>query len=138
MELSEQGVTSLQIGGTVGPAAAVEYLQAGRKSLKKSMDKNNNNFVKKRLAITNSLHKSNVNSKQANKNNSKTFKCFRCGKGHFASQYTLSRDICCSGCGESGHLVKVCFKKKETANQLDEVLQLEHSDHRDKFFAHLL
>lgn len=137
MELSEQGATSLQNGGTVGSiAAAIEYLQAGKKSSKKSVDKNNNNnFVKKRLALTNSSHKNNVNSKQANKINTKTVKCFRCGKGHFASQCTLSRDIRCSGCGGSGHLVKMCFKKKETANQLDEVLQLEHSDHRDKFFC---
>lgn len=60
---------------------------------------------------------------------------FRCGRGHFASQCNLSRDIRCSGCGGSGHLVKVCFKKKENANNLEEVLQLEHTDQRNKFFV---
>lgn len=137
-------VPSLQNGGSTesaAGAASLEYLQAGKKSLKKSTDKNynNNNFnnsVKKKFAITNGSN--NNNSRRLNKGNPKTVKCFRCGKGHFASQCTLNRSIRCSGCGGSGHLVKVCFKKKEAANQLDEVLQLEHSDYRDKFFCTLL
>ncbi|KMQ86353.1 hypothetical protein RF55_14672 [Lasius niger] len=141
MELSEQGATSLQNGATTSSPAAVEYLQAGKKSVKKSKDKHNNNFnnSKKKLAITSSSNHNNNNSTRFNssKGNSKTVKCFRCGKGHFASQCTLSRDVRCSGCGGSGHLVKVCFKKKESANHLDEVLQLEHTDQRDKFFCTL-
>lgn len=141
MELSEQGATSLQNGATTSSPAAVEYLQAGKKSVKKSKDKYNNNFnnSKKKLAITSSSNNNNNNNNStrfnSSKGNSKTVKCFRCGKGHFASQCTLSRDVRCSGCGGSGHLVKVCFKKKESANYLDEVLQLEHTDQRDKFFA---
>jgi len=49
MELSEQGATSLQNGA--GSAVGVEYLQASKRSPKKSKDKNNNNnnSFKKRL-----------------------------------------------------------------------------------------
>lgn len=74
-----------------------------------------------------------------NSNNSKGFafkvvKCFRCGKGHLASQCTLSREIRCSGCGGKGHLKRVCFKSNEQANHLEEILQLEHPQFRDKFY----
>lgn len=140
MELSEQGAASLQNGGTTNPAAAVEYLQADKKPLKKAKDKYNNynDSFRKKSAINNSYkpNSSNIGNSNPSKGNIKTVKCFRCGRGHYASRCTLSREIRCSGCGGLGHLVRVCFKKKETANQLNEVLQLEHTDRRDKFFAY--
>ncbi|XP_029165366.1 uncharacterized protein K02A2.6-like [Nylanderia fulva] len=65
--------------------------------------------------------------------------CYRCGRNHLASKCTLDRNIKCNFCGTPGHLRKVCMgAKRASANQVEEVLQVEHCEHRGKFFKTLV
>lgn len=139
MELSEKGSASLQGRGTQ-PSAQVDVVQAGGSTQKKpwpnktrsgQRDKSTNefsNYPNNRCKNTFG-YRSNNHHRVGNVNNakgivSKQTKCYRCGNNHLATQCTLYREIRCSGCGEKGHLRKVCFKAKEQTNQLEEILQL--------------
>ncbi|XP_018404622.1 PREDICTED: uncharacterized protein K02A2.6-like, partial [Cyphomyrmex costatus] len=72
----------------------------------------------------------------------------QCGKGHLATQCTLSRDIKCHACGNKGHLQSVCFKNKSQTHQLEDILsttcqdnimisQLEQGEYKGKFITRL-
>lgn len=87
------------------------------------------------------------NSRLADKN----IVCFRCGKGHLATECTLNRNIRCKACGVLGHLRVVCFKHKEQgtsnkapishaeqcSNLRDTIPEAEHPNCRRKFYATL-
>lgn len=113
MELSEKGSASLQCTKTL---ASVEYIQAGKKTTKKpNLDKSKT--LQKKFTWNDRNFKSKSNTKSVSISN---VTCYRCGKGHFASDCTLDREIHCSGCYGKGHLHKVvCFKNRKQANQLE-------------------
>ncbi|XP_071652688.1 uncharacterized protein [Temnothorax longispinosus] len=64
----------------------------------------------------------------------------RCGGRHLANKCKLPRDIICKKCGTPGHLQKVCMGGKRTnpdytsVNQVKEIMLLERSGYRDKFY----
>ncbi|XP_024893068.1 uncharacterized protein K02A2.6-like, partial [Temnothorax curvispinosus] len=58
-----------------------------------------------------------------------------CGGSHLATKCTLDRSVKCLNCGTPGHLRKVCMAaKRAPANQVEEILVVEHSEFREKFF----
>lgn len=80
-----------------------------------------------------------LHSKRDNKYNQNTnVKCYRCGKPHLASNRTLSRDIRYHSCGKQGQSLRtVCFGNSSSANQLREILKLEHENYKDNFMLAL-
>ena len=46
-----------------------------------------------------------------NLSGNKKVSCYRCGKGHLATQCTLNRNLQCAACGIHGHLQSVCFNQ---------------------------
>ncbi|KAL0098925.1 hypothetical protein PUN28_020833 [Cardiocondyla obscurior] len=151
MELSEKGSSSLQVAHTGAPVQ-VDTVLTGKRNPRRQQT----SFTKATLkgkptqGRTNNFNSSptpryqTFNSRAQTGNFkfkreplSKTVTCYRCGKGHLASQCDLDRNLKCLGCGEKGHLRKVCFKSREQANQLEDILHLEHPQFRDKFFCAL-
>ncbi|XP_078045447.1 uncharacterized protein LOC144474480 [Augochlora pura] len=58
----------------------------------------------------------------------------RCGASHLATNCTLDRNVRCKNCGIAGHLAKVCKKKADT-KQLEEILLVEHIEHRRPYIV---
>lgn len=145
MEVSEKGSASLQLA-VAHPIAQLDAVQTRSKKERKTGSSKSWNAQKGKLANESG---NNYNSRSNNKtmrycantnfsNAVKTVKpitCFRCGRGHLASQCTLNKEIRCAG--GKGHLKKVCFKTVEQTDQLEDILQLEHSQFRDKFYCTL-
>ncbi|XP_018395382.1 PREDICTED: uncharacterized protein K02A2.6-like [Cyphomyrmex costatus] len=129
MELSEK--SSEQMKKSSAAAMGVDYLKAGKKPHGKNAEKKPKHITKK----FSSQNSSNLHAKNVSNTN---VKCFRCGKPHLASKCTLNREIRCHTCGKQGHLSTVCFKGSTPANQLQEILSLEHKNHRDKFLIKLM
>lgn len=130
MELSEKSSAQMKAGHST--VISIDYLKAGKKSEgKNAEDKRVNQNAKK----TSGHRQSNYSAKNKPKTNNK---CFRCGRSHLASECTLSREIKCHNCGKQGHLRTVCFKRSSATNQLEEIMSLEHTDHRNKFLISLL
>ncbi|XP_070522382.1 uncharacterized protein [Cardiocondyla obscurior] len=127
MELSEK--SSEQIKTDNPTSSSIDYFKTGKKVQSKfKTDSNSKRDSRKSSARVNS------NSKATTKT---SVKYYRCGKPHLANKCTLSRDIQCFNCGKRGHLNTVCFKPVASNNQLEEILALEHANHRDKFFLAL-
>ncbi|XP_029155330.1 uncharacterized protein K02A2.6-like [Nylanderia fulva] len=134
MELSEK--SSMQMKEAGPSSSNLDLLKAGKKPPKKNpSDKRykGDKYYKNKYAIQNT----NQNSKINLKNNNSNIRCYCCGKAHLANKCSLSRDILCHSCGKPGHLSTMCFSKG-SAYQLQEILSLEHVNHRDKFLVTLL
>lgn len=128
MELSER--SSEQMKATRTTDTSIDLLKTGKKHLGKNTgDTKVKHNAKKHTGqnSSNSLTKTNNN-----------IKCYRCRKSHLASKCTLSREVRCHSCGKQGHLSSVCFRKGSSTNQLQEILTLEHTNHRDKFRISLM
>lgn len=117
--------------GTPASSTILDYLKAGKKPPRRNAaEKRSKGETRKYNPNTNSY----TNSKSDVKKNN--IKCYRCGKPHLATKCTLSRDVRCHGYGKQGHLSTICFSQG-SANQLQEILSLEHTNHRDKFLVTL-
>ncbi|XP_071575575.1 uncharacterized protein [Temnothorax nylanderi] len=131
MELSEKDAQQLQSGSTT-----VNYMGAKDKKAERK-------FQPKRKASTKSTKAENKavqsNTNKSRVNTMSNVSCFRCGGKHLANKCTLDRNIKCNNCGTPGHLQKVCMSaKRSNTNQIEEVLLLEHTEFRDKFFETLM
>jgi len=49
----------------------------------------------------------------------------------------LNKNDKCNFCGKCGHLQKVCFQWNRETNTITEILQLEHTQYRDKIVTTL-
>lgn len=130
LELSEKDAQQLQAGST----AVVNYM--GTKPNKKLEKKGQSNRKSKTTTAGN-----NAGSLNTNKAQGKTLtnvSCYRCEGKHLAPKCTLNRNIKCNNCGTPGHLQKVCMGAREApTNQMEEVLLIEHTEFRDKFYETL-
>ncbi|XP_076544259.1 uncharacterized protein LOC143305275 [Osmia lignaria lignaria] len=63
--------------------------------------------------------------------------CFRCGANHLATHCNLDQGIRCRNCGIAGHLAKICKKAKANTKQLEEILLVEHLQHRQGYYVTL-
>lgn len=134
MELSEK--SSMQMKDAGPSSTSLDLLKAGKKPPKKnSSDKRSKGDKYNKNKYNH--HHYNQNSKIHSKDNNSNVKCYRCGKAHLANKCSLSRDVRCHSCGKQGHLSTVCFSKG-SANQLQEILSIEHVNYRDKFLVTLL
>ncbi|XP_071635762.1 retrovirus-related Pol polyprotein from transposon 17.6 isoform X1 [Temnothorax longispinosus] len=135
MELSEKGAQQLQ-----GGAADLSLVQAVKRTPRYSLN------VDKSLKVTSkgtnarkpSGKQASQNVKKPTNSNTNAITCYRCGSNHLASKCTLDKNVKCNACGKSGHLKKVCFQRDRETNQLEEILQLEHTQFRDKISTTLL
>lgn len=130
MELSEKSSEQMKAGSST--STGIDYLKAGKKPPGKNTGDKKVKFDSKKYSGQSSY---NSRAKFDTKTN---IKCFRCGKPHLANKCTLSRDVRCNNCGKQGHLGAVCFYKKSNTNQLQEILNLEHTGHRDKYIRSLM
>lgn len=83
MEFSEKESASLQ-NSTSKALVPVEYIQAGKKTTKKSNLDKSKTLPKKFTRNHDKGYKSKSNAKSGNVSN---VSCYRCGKDHFASDY---------------------------------------------------
>lgn len=135
MEMTEKGTDQMNVAGPSQNSVRVDYLKAGKKPFKKQFTKKDSKDQPRRHA-----KKSQRTSGNFNTNNNNNLQCYRCGKTHLASKCTLSRDIRCDGCGKPGHLRSVCFTSRVHVKQIvdiQEIRQVEHTSHRNKFLRTL-
>lgn len=130
MKLSEKDVQQLQSG-----SAVVNYMGAKDKKMEKTSQSKRKLSTKPRKAENKEVQ---FNTNKSRVNIGSNVSCFRCGGKHLANKCTLDRNTKCNNCGTPGHLQKVCMGGKQaSANQVEEVLLLEHTNFRDKFFETL-
>jgi len=139
MEMSAKDTDQLQGSST----ALVQVADPKKNPTRKSKIRDSNQKKTEHRITPNTAKNYTLRNTQNNKN----IHCYRCGKGHLATQCSLSRDIKCKACGNSGHLQSVCFKNKSQTHQLEEILstyeenvtilQLEQGEYRDKFITQL-
>lgn len=134
MEMSAKDTDQLQ--NTVAPVQAVDT----RKPQRSQPPRHNQKKTFEWKHTHNNTKTNTVNTSP------KSIHCFRCGRGHLATQCTLNRNIKCSVCGIRGHLRSVCFKNKSSTHLIEEILftkssknilQIEHAEHRSKFITEL-
>ncbi|XP_024890648.1 uncharacterized protein K02A2.6-like, partial [Temnothorax curvispinosus] len=127
MELSEKDTLQLQNGST-----SVEYIGSKDKKTEKKTQRKRKPPAKFLKGKGESVNGGKPN---ANTNANSNVSCFRCGGSHLATKCTLDRSVKCLNCGTPGHLRKVCMAaKRAPANQVEEILVVEHSEFREKFF----
>ncbi|XP_070517908.1 uncharacterized protein [Cardiocondyla obscurior] len=100
---------------------AVQYLYAKKNTTEKSIQK------KPWLTKSNSGPSSSTSYKGYYEARNKT-SCFRCGGNHLAPKCSLSSRIKCKFCNTTGHIERVCFKKKNTQQRLDQVTEIQDDD----------
>lgn len=132
MEMSEKGSQQLQ-GGTTD----VNLVHTAKRTTQRGGNTDKSHKFKnfKNTNTRNFSHTSNSTSAQKIDN----VTCYRCGKNHLATKCTLDKKTKCNAYGKTGHLQRVCFQRnKQQNNQLTEVLQMEHTQFRDKWETTLL
>ncbi|XP_034182200.1 uncharacterized protein LOC117605235 [Osmia lignaria lignaria] len=127
MEMSDKGTQQLQ-----GETPEVNIVQAAKRITNRGghtdkLSKHNNSFSR-----NTNVRKPNNKSNPVNIHKYANITCYRCGKNHLASKCTLDKNIKCNACGRAEHLHRVCFQRNRENNQLTEVLQLEHTQFREK------
>lgn len=135
MELSAKDAQQLHSGDVKSITAqkrpeTTQKLQRNKNSNPSSNPKHTNNY--------NNVNARKLQSQNANtvKNTYKNTSCFRCGdRKHLANKCTLSRSIKCGNCGVAGHLQKVCMKSTPQANLVEDILQVEHEEYREKYMV---
>lgn len=136
MELSEKDSRQLQSG-----TAVVEYIGSKDRRAEKKGPRKKKSVQEKSAKEKNETNKTNVGKNHVSQSGTyanTNISCYRCGKNHLASKCTLDRNIKCNFCDTPGYLRKVCMgAKRASANQVEEVLTVEHWEHRNKFFKTL-
>ncbi|XP_046145704.1 uncharacterized protein K02A2.6-like [Osmia bicornis bicornis] len=133
MELSEKDATQLQSG-----VAKVDY--TGSVQIRKpARDKRYNTPAKKPAPMKLDVQSRPASSKtpHTNARAATNVVCFRCGANHLATHCSLDRGIRCRNCGIAGHLAKVCKKARANTKQLEEILLVEHLQHRQGYYVTL-
>ncbi|XP_046145404.1 uncharacterized protein K02A2.6-like [Osmia bicornis bicornis] len=146
MELAESSTSQLRNTGT--SAEKIQYINSDENQYKSTSQRKN--AQKRNPNPANTTHKNfKQNAKGPNpyvheqntgkRNQTKTVKCYRCGKEHYASRCTLNKNVECSFCNKKGHLSRVCFtRKKEATHTVEEIYSIDTASSREKFIMQVM
>ncbi|KAK2578792.1 hypothetical protein KPH14_012856, partial [Odynerus spinipes] len=130
MELSEKDATQLHSG-----VAKVDYISAN-KNRRVTRERQGGYASTKQTTATKTEGHAYTTAQRSAHNNAREMTnvfCYRCGANHLATFCKLDRKILCKNCGIAGHLAKVCKKAKADTKQLEEILLVEHIEHREPY-----
>lgn len=134
MELSEKENTELNERNNNNRNSVHAVGLRGNTASKPKYSNKNKKFSNKKTSEYNNQEKQKQLNQRSGRRSDRV--CYRCGSTeHLAPACSLPKHTRCNTCGVQGHLSKICFKNKNnTANEIEELLQVEHPELREKFF----